>query len=301
MTYVERALTFECEGEQLVGILNTPEQPPAVGILVIVGGPQYRVGSHRQFVLLARRLAGEGYAVLRFDYRGMGDATGPSASFEDVTPDIAAAVTTLRAAYPQSLQVVLIGLCDAASAALGYWQATRDARIGGMVILNPWVRSQATLARTHVRHYYGQRLFEKKFWTKLSRGKIDVALALKSFVRNVVNANARRSIASPGEPLTFRDRMTQALRAFAGPILILLSERDYTAKEFLEYIEADAQAKSALARSNIERYDVVNADHTFSSSVCRLDAEARTVAWLLRSFPLASPSVGSDAPAVGAR
>jgi alpha/beta superfamily hydrolase len=45
-------------------------------VLVIVGGPQYRAGSHRQFTLLARSLAEQGFAVLRFDYRGMGDSTG---------------------------------------------------------------------------------------------------------------------------------------------------------------------------------------------------------------------------------
>ena len=59
--YLERALVFECEGEQLVGIVAAPEAA-RVGVLVIVGGPQYRAGSHRQYVLLSRRLASAGVA-----------------------------------------------------------------------------------------------------------------------------------------------------------------------------------------------------------------------------------------------
>ena len=167
-----------------------------------------------------------------------------------------------------------------------------------MAILNPWVRSAATLARTQVRHYYGQRLFDKSFWTKMIRGNVVIAGALKSFLCNVGRANARRRTTVSNSPLTFRDRMTQGLQIFAGPILILLSERDYTAKEFLEYIEADAQTSSALSKSNIECHEVRGADHTFSSSPCRLDAEARTVVWLKRSFPLDGRVVATDAPAV---
>ena len=68
----ESVLSFVCEGEPLVGILAEPDGTPAeVGVVIIVGGPQYRAGSHRQFTLLARHLAARGFAVLRFDYRSM--------------------------------------------------------------------------------------------------------------------------------------------------------------------------------------------------------------------------------------
>lgn len=98
------------------------------GVLIIVGGPQYRVGSHRQFVLLSRRLAGEGYPAMRFDYRGMGDAGGAMRSFEDVRADIGAAIEAFQRAVPSLRRIVLWGLCDAASAALLYVRRrqTRD-------------------------------------------------------------------------------------------------------------------------------------------------------------------------------
>ena len=63
----EEVLNFECAGEQLWGVLHRPEQPKTRAVLVVVGGPQTRVGSHRQFVLLARALADNGFACLRFE------------------------------------------------------------------------------------------------------------------------------------------------------------------------------------------------------------------------------------------
>ena len=60
-TNAERGLVFRCAGEELVGILHPA--PGATGVVIVVGGPQYRVGSHRQFLLLARRLAASGIPV----------------------------------------------------------------------------------------------------------------------------------------------------------------------------------------------------------------------------------------------
>ena len=57
MSAPERGIVFGCAGEELVGVVHPVASPVARGVLVVVGGPQYRVGSHRQFVLLARRLA----------------------------------------------------------------------------------------------------------------------------------------------------------------------------------------------------------------------------------------------------
>jgi exosortase A-associated hydrolase 1 len=168
MNYDERALALECEGDALVGVLAVPERPHRVGVLVIVGGPQYRVGSHRQFLLLARALAGEGFPTLRFDCRGMGDGCGELRSFQDIDPDIAAAIAVFQTHCPEVDRIVLWGLCDGASAALLYWYASLDQRVAGMVLLNPWVRSEAVMAKTHIKHYYGQRLLEKEFWSSSS-------------------------------------------------------------------------------------------------------------------------------------
>ena len=146
MRFSEEAIAFPCAGEQLLGIIAHPEQAKRTGVLIIVGGPQYRLGSHRQFLLLARVLSVAGYPVMRFDYRGMGDSTGEMRNFEAVDADIAAAIDAFMVACPELEHFVLWGLCDAASASLLYLHACEDERLSGFVLLNPWVRSVATLA-----------------------------------------------------------------------------------------------------------------------------------------------------------
>ncbi|MCC8999300.1 MAG: hydrolase 1, exosortase A system-associated, partial [Candidatus Contendobacter sp.] len=138
-TYQESPLIFECEGAHLLGVLHSGTLGATRGVLIVVGGPQYRVGSHRQFVLLARDLAQAGVPALRFDYRGMGDAEGEFAGFERIDADIAAAVDVFFTQVPGLQDVVIWGLCDAASAALFY--AWLDPRIAGLVLLNPWLRT----------------------------------------------------------------------------------------------------------------------------------------------------------------
>ena len=135
----ERALFFDCAGDTLLGILHPAQGVPCgIGLLLVVGGPQYRVGSHRQFVLLARALAAVGIPVFRFDYRGMGDSTGQPRHFEAIAPDIGAALDTFLAESPDLRGVVLWGLCDAATANAFY--ARSDHRVLGQIALNPWVR-----------------------------------------------------------------------------------------------------------------------------------------------------------------
>jgi exosortase A-associated hydrolase 1 len=285
MNHVERALAFDCRGERLVGVVSDPASPGKVGVVIVVGGPQYRVGSHRQFVLFARRLAAEGVAVLRFDYRGMGDATGAVRQFDDTSADIAAAIDALMASCPTVETIVLCGLCDAASGQLLYWEKTHDTRVGGVVLLNPWVRSDATIAKTYLKHYYGQRLFEREFWTKLARGGVNIAGALNSIVGNLKTANAKMSATLVAKSARFQDLMAAGLKSFAGPVLIILSERDLTAKEFLEFAGSNSRWTGLLARANIERHNIPHADHTFSTAESRVEAESRTLEWLRRKFP----------------
>ena len=152
----EQALTFPCAGEWLTAILSPAAQCASSlrtrGVLVVVGGPQYRAGSHRQFALLARALAAQGIPAMRFDYSGMGDSSGPARNFEDVDSDMRAAIDRFMAAVPGMREVVIWGLCDAASAALFY--AQHDRRVAGLVLLNPWARTPDSHARATLKHYY---------------------------------------------------------------------------------------------------------------------------------------------------
>lgn len=317
MNYSEVAITFNCAQEALVGVLAAPRTAPdapagmvgppqaaqrplagpvaqrldrghSIGVVVVVGGPQYRAGSHRQFILLSRALATGGYPVLRFDYRGMGDSSGALRDFNDVSSDIGAAIDALQHHLPSISNVVLWGLCDGASAALLYCHATHDARISGLCLLNPWVRSEASLARTQVKHYYRQRVMQKDFWAKLIRGRV-AWNALTGLARNIAvaatgqagsDATAFKSNPSGPSKLPFQQRMAAAWGSFDGSILLLLSGDDYTAKEFLEFAQTDAAWKTAFSQPRLDRHDLPGADHTFSNATARRVAEDLSLQWI---------------------
>lgn len=280
MSFTERAVSFSCAGEELLGIVATPEQPGSTGVVILVGGPQYRAGSHRQFLLLSRALARDGYPCIRFDYRGMGDSTGGLRDFEAVNEDIGAAIAALQANCPQIQRVVLWGLCDAASASLLYWDATHDARVGGLVLLNPWVRSETTLARAHIKHYYGQRLLQGDFWRKLLTGKLGLTRAIGGFVGSLKRTRQGKNQAAKNEVLPFQKKMVRGLESFTGQILLLLSGNDYTAKEFLEAVQVDPALAAILRQPAVTQTGIPDADHTFSSAEWRSQIERMTIEWL---------------------
>ena len=285
----EEAFAFGCEGQTLLGILHHPAaaggaaQAARTGVVVIVGGPQYRAGSHRQFVHLARALAAAGHPVLRFDVRGMGDSSGALHDFEQITPDIGAAIDALIERAPGVRNVVFWGLCDGASAALLYVHERADPRVVGVSIANPWVRSERLQAQTRVKHYYRDRLRSAAFWRKLLRGGIGLAAA-----RDL--GRAMRAMAGPtpapttaDAPVHYTVRMAHAARALGPGLQIILSGRDYTAREFEEHVRADPLWQSALGRQDQSWDSLPETDHTFSSAAARQEVAILTRKWLDRS------------------
>lgn len=283
--FTEQALTAQIGHDTLIGILAQPFAPARCAVLVIVGGPQYRAGSHRQFVTLCRELAAAGVAALRFDVRGMGDSQGTPRNFEAIDEDIAAMAAALRQHCPQLEHLVLWGLCDGASAALMYCDSHADHGVAGLVLLNPWIRTPASQARTRVKHYYTRRLRDPAFWRKLLHGGVGLA-ALREVVRNLAHSRAHRSNgqapAAAARVLPYPDRMARAWHAFKGPIALILSGNDYTAKEFLEYIASAPDWQQALAGANLLRTDIVSADHTFSRADDAAQATQASLALLAR-------------------
>jgi exosortase A-associated hydrolase 1 len=256
---------FDCEGRRLVGVFHRGSPDSRLAVLVVVGGPQYRIGSHRQFLLLARSLAKAGIPVFRFDYRGMGDSEGEHRGFEGIQDDISSAVDTLVKESPGVHEVVIWGLCDAATAASFY--APGDPRIAGLVLLNPWVRSKQGEAKALLKHYYLQRLFSKSFWQKVLRGKFKISEALDSLNNNVKNA-AQDIPFNPGPDESSGQnlsvRLEQHLNRFTGRILFVLSENDLTAAEFRDAVKASKGLRKLVRQPQVQWQEIAGADHTFS-------------------------------------
>ncbi len=292
----ETPLIFDCRGTQLLGLLHRGAADAERAVVVVVGGPQYRVGSHRQFVLLARHLAGAGIPTLRFDYRGMGDSEGNPRPFDTIQDDLTAAIDRLFQELPALQQVVLWGLCDGATASAFY--AASNPRVAGLILLNPWVRTAAGEAKVYLRHYYTRRLLSRQFWLKLLRGGVQIRQSLGSlggFLRTTKGPPPdsmspetpadHPGISNPPGPASLGQtplpaRVLQGLSDFRGPVLLILSGNDLTAKEFVGLLKAERPWSQWARRRTVKRLDLPAADHTFSTALWRQQVETWTLAWL---------------------
>ena len=293
MSNLEIPVTFLSDDRQLIGILHQTDRVEHRGVLIVVGGPQYRVGSHRQFLLLARYLARHNIPVLRFDYHGMGDSDGDEANFESVDNDICSAIDTFFKYVPELTEVVIWGLCDAASAALLY--AYRDHRIYGLVLLNPWVRTETTMARTYLRHYYVKKIVDPSFWKGLFRGDVNIRKATGSFAQAIGAAVGQEETPALAEKLiTFREnqssksanvvpytsRMLQGMSKFKGHVLFILSGDDLTAAEFKDTVAGSRRWRKLIRRPTVTWYDFPESNHTFSRREWRDRVAQWTLEWL---------------------
>jgi len=269
----ERVLRFLCRGCWLIGILHVPDQAMQRGVLIITGGPQYRIGSHRQFVLLARHLAAHNVPVMRFDYRGMGDSEGEPRTFEDIQDDLEAAISEFFTTMPAMKELVLWGLCDGATAAA--FHAWSDPRIKGLVLLNPWVRTDQGAARTTLRHYYLQRIRDREFWRKLLRGRFGMRAAATSMGKLAVAASTPSA-----QVEALPDRVYQALRQFRGQILIILAGADLGAREFMALPRQHPHWRKLLAAPQVHQTVIPHANHTFARQAWRDEVATICTNWI---------------------
>jgi acetyl esterase/lipase len=166
--YNEQAVLLG-RAKSLIGVLARPSgeargRRPAVVILNT--GIIHRVGQHRMYVAMARRLAAAGHVVLRFDFSGIGD----SRSRTDGLNPVAACLADVQDALDWLTQscnvneVVLVGLCSGADIALRYGHT--DRRVAGLVLLDPAIPPTARFYLDYVL----RRMTRVRSWLTFARG-----------------------------------------------------------------------------------------------------------------------------------
>lgn len=284
----EIPVQFSCQGESLFGILHTAHDDANtdVGVLFIVGGAQTRIGSHRQFVLLARQIAAQQIPVLRFDYRGMGDSEGETRSFDCIHQDIQAALDCFLLHCPKIKRFVLWGLCDGASAAMLY--AYRDARVAGICLINPWVHSEADRARALLKHYYRRRLLTMDFWRQCIRLRVRPLRSIHAlyvqlkilFAHRVSDFFKLNKIPYPSNALALSEKIYQASSQFLGKTLIIICDADLTAKEFEELLHSSKKWLRLKEKISPRIHHLAEANHTFTRKIWREQIGVWTVEWI---------------------
>jgi len=285
----EKPIVIEhAAGYPLVGMLHPASGKQELGVLVMVaGGPQYRIGGHRQLVLWARKISAQGFPVFRFDFSGMGDSYGEYLDFENTEEDIGAALDRFFQETPSLKQVILWGECNACSASLVY--AHKDPRVTGIVMLNPWVRTEQGQAKAVVKHYYLNRLTQRSFWAKVFSLKFDFLGSIRSAIRMISLAcgqgggdrdNEERNAETGPDLRPLPDRMFDGLSRFKGRIMLVMSGRDLISREFDDLLQAAPAWRKHLAARSLVRHDLKYADHTFSCKEWRDQIAEWGIEWL---------------------
>ncbi len=262
MKFDPRALRFTCQGSCLVGIVDVPERPLPRGVLVLTGGPQYRVGGHRQFTLLARMLAPRGIPVMRFDHRGMGDSEGAPRAYDDIGDDVRAAMKEFFMQVPEMKEIVIWGLDDAATAAALY--AHTDARVRALVLLNPWVRDPHGADRASLMPHLRARFGELGFWRKVASGSREAGAGAP---RHDLRAAALDA------DLPLQQRIMAALTCFEGHTMVILGGADPQAHEFSELLDKH--------EARVRRVTIAGANHSFASREWRDEVAETSANWIM--------------------
>ncbi|MEH0826270.1 MULTISPECIES: alpha/beta hydrolase family protein [unclassified Micromonospora] len=152
---VDRALAVDAGGQRLSGTLTLPDGagPHPVALLLPGSGPIDRDGDHRRLPLgiqrhLAVALAGAGFAVARYDRRGVGESSGEflRTGFHDNVDDAAAVLAALRAdPAVDGGRLFLVGHSEGALTAVAL--AARGVPVAGLVLLSAPGRTGADVLR----------------------------------------------------------------------------------------------------------------------------------------------------------
>lgn len=242
---MRRLLTFTCGEEMLSGSLDEAEG--ATGVLMVTGGSQTRIGSHRMYESLAKVLAYKGYTCLRFDRRGVGDSSGEDPGYRASGDDLAAAAATLRAEAPRVERIVGVGLCDGATA-LALHGAF--AGVSDVILINPWLveTSSGEPPPAAIRSHYRQRLMSLAGWKKLLTGNVNV--------RKLAGGLRRAGSATDS---SLAAEAARGLQRFGNPATLILATGDGTAAAAAAEVERPAFA--GLIDVTVE---VATDSHTFA-------------------------------------
>lgn len=224
---MRRLLTFACEGATLGATLD--EADGEVGLLLVTGGSQTRIGSHRMYERLAYALQDNRISCLRFDRRGVGDSEGEDPGYRASGPDLFAAAAAFRNARPTLRHLYGFGLCDGATA-IALFGA--EAGLDGLILVNPWLVETAAdePPAAAVRAHYRQQLLSWEGWKKLLFGTVSYRKILRGVTKILSRQDGTLAAAVAGAMA--RHRLPTQLILAAGDATAIAAEAELGAARF---------------------------------------------------------------------
>jgi hypothetical protein len=275
----------------LSGVVSEPEQAPASpsrpAVILLNAGLLHRVGPSRVYVTLARRLAAEGFVVLRFDFSNIGDSPPrvDGLPFERSTIEETRDAMAFLEASRGPGRFLVLGSCAGADHALRIACVEPRVIALGLIDLCAWPDDWYRF------FVYARRAWQPQAWWSLLSGHSQLWARLGAAGRHEAEgrprdrgAGARRrpSLAAVADSLVSLGRRDVAIclwYSWAGP-------------GHFNYRRGLARAVRSLRRSGrIHVQAFPEADHLFTASVAR-QALAKSVVEFVLTLPPA-PTIPS--------
>jgi hypothetical protein len=259
--FQQKPVIIKNENQKMYGFLHLPPgRGKKRGIIMLHGFTGDKVGSHRMFVKIARRLCQHNFCVLRFDFRGSGESEG---DFKEMTikGEISDAFAALdffcRQKKVEANKIGVLGFslggCVAAYLAGG------DKRIKSCLLLSP----AANLRRIFLLNL-GKVLYMKaRGWEYFDwRGNL--------IGRGVIEEHSQIN------PLV-------KIKNYQHHLLIIHGSKD----EIIPFREGKRYYTLLKNRENTitEFHLVKEANHTYASKKWEDEVLEKTVAWFQKSLP----------------
>jgi exosortase A-associated hydrolase 1 len=212
---MRKLLSIPCEGALLGATLDGAQG--STGLIIVTGGTQTRIGSHRMFEHLAKALGEQGYPCFRFDRRGVGDSEGEDPGYGGSEADLRAAISAFRAECLHLQKIVGFGLCDGATALALFG---RKAGVDSLMLANPWFVESETGAppAAAIKRHYRDQLMSIQGWKRLLGGSVSYKKLLRGMMK----------VAAPS-PTELAPRIAASLKNAAMPVELVLARQDATA------------------------------------------------------------------------
>lgn len=272
------------EAGALAGIVTSPPQgnENRTAVLLLNAGIVHRVGPGRIYVRIARSLAARGFAVLRFDFSGIGDSTVrlDNCCFEKSSVDETRGAMNFLQATRGISHFILMGGCSGAAVSLA--TARLDRRVIGAVFINfPARGDEEPTSHLRDRHYYWNfALLSLKSWRKLLTGQSDyrkIGRALAQGIKRKFIGNSKVS----GPDQQFRAALWE-LADRDVHMTFICAKGDLLLQDLCE---AGGNDLRQLCRQGKAACEVIpRSDHTFSS----LDDQERLIATIARRVDAAA-------------
>ncbi len=227
---MESPIEFTSAANRLHGILHTPEPSSSAkeaGVLFLHGWSGSRIGPHRMFVKLARRLCALGYPCLRYDFAGRGDSDGAvdDASINTMIADTRAAADAFAREAGVTRPIVL-GICSGSKVAIG--AAVTGLETRGLALLSHELmgdlrrgkETDSEKSRSTLKTYL-MKLTQPATWKKILTGRVNTGMVGKALFQQEAPDEAE---------LVEETEWLKRFREYAGPLLFVYGGNDPVAR-----------------------------------------------------------------------